>query len=66
MRTNIEIDEVIMQQIIRLSAAKTRRRAIEEAIKRYMRYVAQAELLKLKGKIKWEGDLDEMRTSKYL
>ncbi len=66
MRTNIEIDELIMQQIIRLSAVKTRRRAIEEAIKRYMRHVAQVELLKLKGKIKWEGDLDDMRTSKYL
>jgi len=65
MRTNIEIDEAVMMEIIRLGVAKTRRKAIEKAMQRYLRHLAQLELLKLRGKVTWEGDLNEMRTSRY-
>lgn len=66
MRTNIEIDQELISAIIRMTEAKTQKQAIEDALKRYSRHMAQLALLELKGKVKWEGDLDEMRTSKYL
>ena len=66
MRTNIDIKEETLNQVIRLSRAKSQKRAIEEAILKYNRKMAQLKLLDLMGKIKWEGDLEEMRTSKYL
>ena len=66
MRTNIEINEAIIQEIIKIGEAKTRKKAIENSIHRYLRRVAQLHLLQLKGKVKWEGDLNDMRTSKYL
>ena len=66
MRTNIEIDQELISAIIRTTEAKTQKQAIEDALKRYSRHMAQLALLELKGKVKWEGDLDEMRTSKYL
>ena len=66
MRTNIEISDAVIQEIIKLGTAKTRRKAIESSIQKYLRHLAQLQLLQLKGKVKWEGDLDDMRTSKYL
>ncbi len=66
MRTNIEINQEILNEVIRLSKAKSQKKVIEEAILRYNRKMAQMKLLDLFGKVKWEGDLEEMRASKYL
>jgi len=66
MRTNIEIDQQAITAIIRMSEAKNQKQAIEDALKRYTRHMAQLALLELRGKVKWEGDLEDMRTSKYL
>lgn len=62
MRTNIEVDKVAIADIIRISRAESQKQAIENAIKKYLRFLSRLELLKLKGKIKWEGNLDEMRS----
>lgn len=62
MRTNIEIEEAVVREIMKLEAIKTRKKAIENALRRYLRHLAQLDLLKLKGKVKWEGNLDEMRS----
>lgn len=62
MRTNINIDDKLMDQALRLSHAKTKKEVVEEALRNYIRILSQKDLLKLKGKVKWEGDLDEMRS----
>ena len=45
-----------------MSQGKTKKEAIDQALQNYLRILSQKELLKLKGKVKWEGDLDEMRS----
>ena len=66
MRTNIDFDEKLMMEIMQLAKLTKKKKAMEGAIARYARYLKRQELLDLFGKVKWEGDLDEMRTSKYL
>lgn len=66
MRTNIDIDQEVIEEIAKAVKAKSQKQAIEEAILHYMRRMAQRKLLKLRGKVVWEGNLEEWRTSKYL
>lgn len=62
MRTNIEVDEAAIAEIIRIGVVKNQRQAIENAMRKYLRFLAKLDLLELKGKVKWEGNLDEMRS----
>ena len=62
MRTNIVIDDDLMQQALRLSGARTKREIVELALRRFVQLKRQEEILAYRGKIKWEGDLDAMRT----
>ena len=61
MRTNIVIDDDLMAEVLQATGIKTKREAVEEGLKLLLRMSAQQEILKLRGKIHWEGDLDEMR-----
>lgn len=61
MRTNIVIDEDLMQDALRLSGAKTKREAVELGLRTLVRLRQQEELRKLRGKLDWQGDLDAMR-----
>ena len=61
MRTNIVIDDDLMAEVLEVTGIKTKREAVEEGLKLLLRLSAQQEILKLRGKIHWEGDLDEMR-----
>lgn len=62
MRTNIVIDDQLMADAMRASGAKTKREAVEKALRTMIRLRGQQEILKLRGKINWVGDLDAMRT----
>jgi len=66
MRTNIEIDEDLMAEAMKVLGVKTKREAIEEALRRTVRAQRQFEAFQGLRGIGWEGDLDEMRTSKYI
>lgn len=63
MRTNIEIDETLMQEAIEASGAKTKREAVELGLKALLDLHRQTLLRQLRGKITWEGDLGEMRAA---
>jgi Arc/MetJ family transcription regulator len=65
MRTNIVIDDKLMEKAIKLSGLKTKREVVDEALKRFIQIERQKEFRKLKGKIKWEGNLDEMRSMRW-
>lgn len=66
MRTNIEIDDVLMAEAMAASGAKTKRDAVEIALRRLVRTKQQLQAWDdLRGS-GWEGDLDDMRTSKYI
>jgi Arc/MetJ family transcription regulator len=61
MRTNIELDDVLVQQALDLSNIKTKREVIQEALKNYVAWMKKKQLLGLKGHVKWEGNLKDMR-----
>ena len=64
MRTNIEIDEKLMQDALRATGAKTKREAVELGLKTLVQLRAQEKARALKGRITWEGDLQAMRTAR--
>ncbi len=64
MRTNIEIDEKLMKDALRVTGAKTKREAVELGLKTLVQLRAQEKARDLKGKITWEGDLESMRTDR--
>jgi Arc/MetJ family transcription regulator len=61
MRTNIVIDDKLMRDTLRATGLKTKREAVEEGLRSLLRLRRQAEIRKLRGKLKWQGDLDAMR-----
>ncbi len=60
MRTNIEIDDKLMQEAQRLTGLKTKREIVEAALHMLIR-IEKANILDLAGKVHWEGDLNESR-----
>ena len=62
MRTNIDIDDELMAEAMRRSGAATKRALVEEALRLLIQTRRQGALRKWRGKIKWQGDLDAMRT----
>lgn len=61
MQISIVIDDQLMDQAIRLSGLKTKKAVIKQALKIYVQLLQQAALRELRGKLRWEGDLDQMR-----
>ena len=64
MRTNIVIDDKLMRDALRATGAKTKREAVELGLKALVDLRKQEQARQLRGKITWEGDLDDMRTDK--
>jgi Arc/MetJ family transcription regulator len=61
MRTNIEIDDVLMRQAMRSSTATTKRAVVEEALRLLIQTRRQASVRRLRGKVPWKGDLNMSR-----
>lgn len=64
MRTNIVIDDKLMADALKASGLGTKKEAVEQGLKLLVRRSQQQEIRKLRGRVKWEGDLDEMRGGK--
>lgn len=62
MRTNIVIDDKLMEDALRLTGLKTKREAVELGLRTLLRLREQEEIRRLRGKLNWQGDLDAMRT----
>jgi Arc/MetJ family transcription regulator len=61
MRTNIEIDDGLLEKAQRLSGLGTKRAVVEAGLQILVRLKEQEEILRLAGKVHWEGDLDQSR-----
>lgn len=61
MRTNIVIDDQLMNKALKLGKFKTKREAVEEGLKLVIMLNNQTNLRKLRGKLKWKGDLETLR-----
>ena len=64
MRTNIMIDDKLMAQALKASGAKTKKKAVELGLKTLLQLSRQSAVRRLRGKVKWEGDLEAMRTDR--
>lgn len=63
MRTNIVIDDTLMQEVIKITGLKTKKEAVEAGLKLLLQRNKQQAIRELRGQLKWEGNLDEMRGS---
>lgn len=63
MRTNIVIDDDLLEEAIKLSGAKTKKEAVELGLRTLVRIKRQERIKRYKGRLKWDGDLSEMRSA---
>jgi len=61
MRTNIDIDDDLMRDVLKETGLPTKKAAVEEALRLLLRQRRLQELRNLRGKVKWEGDLKAWR-----
>jgi len=61
MRTNIVIDDALMQQAMQAAGAQSKREAVEMGLRALVQLGQQAELRAFRGKLRWEGCLDDQR-----
>ena len=61
MRTNVVIDDRLMKKALKVSGYRTKRAAIEAGLRLLSQKSSQKRLVQLKGQIRWEGNLEEMR-----
>lgn len=61
MRTNIEIDDKLMAEAMKAMGTKTKRETVERALEAQVAIKRQLGIRALKGKVEWNGNLDEMR-----
>jgi Arc/MetJ family transcription regulator len=63
MRTKIEIVEKLMNEILQKTSIKTKKEVIDIALRQFLRKIKLQELADFRGKIKWEGNLEDMRSN---
>jgi Arc/MetJ family transcription regulator len=61
MRTNIDIDDDLMEQAMKASGLTTKRDTVEAGLRLLVQLKAQQRIRRYRGKLRWEGDLDRMR-----
>lgn len=66
MRTNIVIDDKLMQEALRATGLKTKKEAVDLALRTLLRLQRQRQIRNLRGKLDWRGDLDAMRLDKRM
>ena len=63
-RTNIVLDSKLIEAGLKATGLKTRRDLVDFAWRELLRHKQQKKILSLKGKVAWEGNLEEMRTGR--
>lgn len=63
-RTNIVLDRKLVEAGLKATGLKTRRELVDFALRELLRHKQQKRLLELKGRVTWEGNLNEMRSGR--
>ena len=61
-RTNIEIDIDLIKEAMQLTELKTIKDVVHHSLRELIQLATRKQILKLKGKVNWEGDLNDMRS----
>lgn len=64
MKTHVEVDDDLLQEVLRLGAFETKKAAINAALVELSKSLKRRELLALRGKVHWLGDLDQLRKAR--
>ena len=64
MRTNIEIDDHLMDEALEKGGYKTKKEAVEQALKLLVQRKKQEQIRQLRGQLDWRGNLEEMRSDR--
>ena len=64
MRTNIVIDDQLMQQAASLTKLPTKREIVETGLRMLIQIKRQEMIRAARGKLKWSGDLNSSRTAR--
>ncbi len=64
MRTNIVLDDNLVQKAMKATGLRTKRAVVEAGLRLLINVKAQTGIRRLRGQVKWEGDLDEMRADR--
>ncbi|MBK7103814.1 MAG: type II toxin-antitoxin system VapB family antitoxin [Ignavibacteriae bacterium] len=64
MRTNIVIDDKLMNLALESTGFKTKKEVVEEGLKALIKIKNQSKLKVFRGKLQWEGDIEKMRVDK--
>jgi len=64
MRTNIEIDDKLMKQAMRSAKTRTKRETVEKGLQTLVRLKKQEGIRRFRGKVKWDGNLEEWRKTR--
>jgi Arc/MetJ family transcription regulator len=60
-RTNLVLDEALLEEAVRVSGERTYSRTVERALSEFVRRARAGKILELAGSGAWEGDLGVMR-----
>jgi Arc/MetJ family transcription regulator len=63
-RTNIELDEKLVKEALKLSCLKTKKAVVHYALQELVRKKKRKRLLELEGKVEWRGNLERMRRTR--
>ncbi|MBT3258819.1 MAG: type II toxin-antitoxin system VapB family antitoxin [Deltaproteobacteria bacterium] len=65
MRTNVVIDDNLIEEGLTYTGLKTKRELVNYALKELVNRKKRKAILALEGKLHWEGNLKEMRENRF-
>ncbi|MDH5763519.1 MAG: type II toxin-antitoxin system VapB family antitoxin [Nitrospinota bacterium] len=63
-RTNIELDEKLVKEGLKLTRKKTKKDLVNHALQELVSRLKRKKILELEGRVKWSGKLDDLRKSR--
>jgi len=64
MRTHVDLDENLVDQVVQLGHFPTKKAAIQAALTEFVKTLKRQQLLALRGQVAWQGDLDQLRAAR--
>jgi len=64
MRTHVDLDETLLDQVVQLGHFPTKKAAIQAALTEFVKTLKRQQLLALRGQVAWQGDLDQLREAR--
>ncbi len=64
MRTHVDLDEALLDQVVQLGQFPTKKAAIQAALADFVKTLKRRQLLALRGRVPWQSDLDQLRSTR--